>query len=68
MPRTSRKGPSTWPIQSGKMVKLNGRILELRSGMVELGLWFPGRPTDDNLRLFVSIRLREAIIISINQS
>lgn len=67
MPRTSKKGPSTWPIQSGKMVKLNGRILELRPRTVELGLGFQV-PTDDNLRLFVSIRLREAIIISINQS
>ena len=53
----------TWPVQSGKMVKLLGRMLELRTGLLvaEPALLEPPR-------LFVSMMLRDAMMISISHS
>ena len=53
----------TWPVQSGNIVKLLGRMLGPRVGMLVV-VEGPEKP----LRLFVSIILREAIMISISQS
>ena len=53
----------TWPVQSGKMVKLFGRMLEL---LAELPVADPALLEPP--RLFVSIMFRDAMIISISHS
>lgn len=49
------------------MVKLNGRMLALRSGILLLGLVLPEAAAEPP-RLFVSMILREAMIMSMSHS
>ena len=70
LPSTSRKGPMICPVQSGKMVKLLGRMLDSFTGVLEVGPPFPEpvKERPPKLSPLVSMIFLDAIIMSISHS